>query len=129
VYENPQHSTQDRRQAWVDTYRRFTDDVTDWAGLEHYRAHLWQRQLHLYEVPFYYIEYGIAQLGALSIWKNYKENPEKGMEGYLNALKLGYTQPIRRIYEAAYIPFDFSEAYITELMQFVKGELKKMGGQ
>jgi len=129
VYENPQHSTQDRRQAWVDIYRHFTDDVTDWAGLEHYQAYLWQKQLHLYEVPFYYIEYGIAQLGALAIWKNYKENPEKGLKGYLNALKLGYTKPIRRIYEAAHIPFDFSEAYITELMQFVKGELKKMGRQ
>jgi oligoendopeptidase F len=94
--------------------------------LEHYRAYLWQRQLHLYEVPFYYIEYGIAQLGAVAVWKNFKENPEKGLEGYLNALKMGHTHPIRQIYEAAHIRFDFSAGYITELMQFVKEELGKV---
>jgi oligoendopeptidase F len=129
VYEHPQHSAEDRQQAWVDIYCRFSDDITDWSGLEHYRSYLWQRQLHLYEVPFYYIEYGIAQLGAVAVWKNFKENPDKGLEGYLNALKLGYTKPIQQIYEAAHIPFDFSEAYIMELMQFVKGELKKIREQ
>jgi oligoendopeptidase F len=123
IYEHPTHKIEERQQAWVEIYRRFSDQVTDWSGLEHYRAYLWQRQLHLYEVPFYYIEYGIAQLGAVAVWKNFKENPEKGLEGYLNALKMGYTHPIRHIYEAAHIRFDFSAGYITELMQFVKEEL------
>lgn len=124
VYEHPEHTVEERRKAWVDIYEQFSDIITDWAGLEHYKAYIWQKQLHLYEVPFYYIEYAIAQLGAVAIWKNYRENPERGLEGYRNALKLGYTKPMREIYEAAHIRFDFSKAYITELMQFVKGELE-----
>ena len=87
---------------------------------------MWQKQLHLYEVPFYYIEYGIAQLGAIAVWKNYKENPRRGLQGYLNALKLGYTRPIPEVYAAAGIRFDFGLAYIRELMQFVKDEIEKI---
>jgi oligoendopeptidase F len=98
----------------------------DWAGLENLQKYLWQRQLHIYEVPFYYIEYGIAQLGAIGVWKNYRENPEKGLKGYLDALKMGYTAPITEIYQAANIPFDFSKNYITELMQFVQSELERL---
>lgn len=88
---------------------------------------MWQKQLHLFEVPFYYIEYGIAQLGAIAVWKNYKENPKKGFEQYVNALKLGYTKPIREIYQTAGIKFDFSAAYIRELIDFVKKEMKATG--
>lgn len=126
VYEHPQHSVADRRANWTRIYGKFSDHVTDWQGLEQYREYIWQRQLHLYEVPFYYIEYAIAQLGAVAVWKNYKENPQLGLQGYLNALKLGYTKPIRDIYAAAHIPFDFSKEYITELMNFVKSELEKV---
>jgi oligoendopeptidase F len=126
IYENPAHTVEDRQKKWVQIYEDFSDKVTDWSGLEQYRAYIWQKQLHLYEVPFYYIEYGIAQLGAIAMWKNYKESPQKGLQGYLNALKLGYTLPISRIYEAAYIPFDFSKEYINTLMSFVKEELEKV---
>lgn len=126
VYEHPEHTVEERREAWVAIYEQFSDTITDWSGLEHYKAYIWQKQLHLYEVPFYYIEYGIAQLGAVAIWKNYRENPERGLEGYRNALKLGYTKPMREIYEAAHIRFDFSKAYIKELMQFVKEELNSL---
>jgi len=89
-------------------------------------ANLWQKQLHIFEVPFYYIEYGMAQLGAIAVWKNYKENPEKGLQQYLNALKLGYTKTIKEIYETAGIKFDFSAAYVKELAEFVKAELDKL---
>jgi oligoendopeptidase F len=65
----------------------------------------------------------MAQLGAISVWRNYKKDPEKGLEGYLNALKLGYTATIGEIYEAANVKFDFSKEYIAELMQFVEKEL------
>ena len=110
-------------------YGQFADTLTDWSGLDTYKAYLWQRQLHIYEVPFYYIEYGIAQLGAISVWKNYKENPQAGLQGYLNALRLGYTKPIGEIYAAAQIPFDFSEGYIAGLMRFVQDELEKILAQ
>ena len=82
------------------------------------------KQLHIYEVPFYYIEYGFAQLGAIAVWKNYKENPQKGLNDYLSALKLGYTKTIPEIYETAGIKFDFSEEYIKSLMDFVAKELE-----
>ena len=84
------------------------------------------QQLHLYEVPFYYIEYGMAQLGAIAVWRNFRKDPRKGLAGYQAALKLGYTRSIPEIYKAAGIRFDFSRDYIRELMAFVRGELAKI---
>jgi oligoendopeptidase F len=126
IYENPTHTTVQRTEAWLRIYEQFADTVTDWSGLEKYQAAMWHKQLHIFELPFYYIEYGIAQLGAIGVWKNYKQNPEKGLEGYLNALKLGYTKPMGEIYAAANIPFDFSKEHIASLMDFVKKELARL---
>ncbi len=126
IYTNPAHTQEERKQAWLEIFSSFSDEVTDWSGLEKYKAYMWQKQLHLYEVPFYYIEYGIAQLGAVAVWKNYRENPQKGLQGYMDALKLGYTKPIPEVYKAADISFDFSRSNIKELMQFVKEELDKL---
>ena len=126
MYENPNHTPEQRTDEWVKIYSEFTDKTMDWSGLENFRKYLWQRQLHIYEVPFYYIEYGIAQLGAIGVWKNYRENPQAGLKGYLDALKMGYTAPITEIYQAANIPFDFSQKNITELMNFVRAELEQL---
>jgi oligoendopeptidase F len=126
IYENPGHSVEERKSAWNRINGEFSDKVTDWTGFDHFRAYSWQRQLHIFEVPFYYIEYGMAQLGAISVWRNYKNDPKKGLDGYLAALKLGYTKTIKEIYEAANIKFDFSKAYIAELMDFVKAELAEL---
>ena len=126
VYEHPQHSLADRSQHWLSIYETFSDHTTDWSGLEEEKQYLWQKQLHLYEVPFYYIEYGFAQLGAIAVWKNYKEDPARGLEGYKNALLLGYTKTIPEVYEAANIKFDFSTEYIRSLIQFVKEELDQV---
>ena len=126
IYENAGHSVDDRIKAWNDILDTFSDKVTDWSGLQEEKNYLWQKQLHLYEVPFYYIEYGFAQLGAIAVWKNYKDDPKKGLEGYKNALTLGYTQSIPEIYEAAGIRFDFSRAYIHSLIEFVKEELGRI---
>jgi oligoendopeptidase F len=124
MYENPTHTSKERASAWDSIFSAFAESITDWSGLENFRSYLWQRQLHIYEVPFYYIEYGIAQLGAIAVWKNYREDPARGLKGYMEALKLGYTAPIGQIYAAANIPFDFSREYIDELMGFVKKELE-----
>ena len=126
MYENPRHTPEQRTEAGVRIYEEFTDTVMDWSTLENFKKYLWQRQLHIYEVPFYYIEYGIAQLGAIGVWKNYREDAAKGLKGYLDALKLGYTATIGEIYQAANIPFDFSERHIAELMQFVRDELAEL---
>ncbi len=126
IYENPGHTLEDRKKNWNRIFNLFTDTLTDWTGEETARDYLWQKQLHLYEVPFYYIEYGMAQLGAIAIWKNYKENSKKGLEGYMAALKLGYTRSIPEVYAAANIRFDFSQKYIRELIQFVRNQLNKI---
>lgn len=126
LYENPNHSAEERKANWNRIFDRFADTVTDWSGLQESKDYLWQKQLHLYEVPFYYIEYGMAQLGAIAVWRNYKRDQKAGLQGYMNALQLGYTKSIPEIYKAANIKFDFSKAYIKELMDFVKEELKKI---
>ncbi len=123
VYEHPGHTADQRAGAWIRIYQEFSESVTDWTGLEKFQKYLWQKQLHLYEVPFYYIEYGIAQLGAIGVWKNYRDDPKQGLQGYLDALRLGYTAPIGQIYEAARVPFDFSKKHILELIDFVRAEL------
>jgi oligoendopeptidase F len=126
LYENPTHSLEERRQQWNKIFDQFSDTVTDWNGLQSAKDYLWQKQLHLYEVPFYYIEYGMAQLGAIAVWRNYRHDKKKGLQGYMNALKLGYMKSIPEIYKAANIKFDFSKEYIQELMKFVKEELTKI---
>jgi len=127
IYTNPRHNAADREETFKQIYTRFGAGFSNWEGQEAEFGNLWQKQLHLFEVPFYYIEYAIAQLGAIAIWKNYKENPQKAMEQYLAALSLGYTKPINEIYETAGIKFDFSISYIEELASFVKDELQKLG--
>ena len=125
LYENS-HTVEQRRENWLRIHDQFADAVTDWTGVSYYKEYGWQRQLHLYEVPFYYIEYGIAQLGAIGVWRNYRRNPEAGLRGYKAALQLGYRAPIRNIYAAADVPFDFSREHIQELMRFVWEEMEKL---
>ncbi len=126
IYENPQHSIEEREAAWLKIYSKFSDTVTDWSGLEVNKANVWQKQLHLFEVPFYYIEYAIAQLGALAVWRNYCQNPQKALDQYLNALALGYTVPMKEIYATAGIEFNFSKKYISELMEFLKEKINAL---
>ena len=126
IYTNPSHNAADREEAFKQIYNTFGAGFANWDGLEQEFGNIWQKQLHVFELPFYYIEYGIAQLGAIAIWKNYKENPEKALTQYLSALSLGYTKPMNEIYETAGIKFDFSVDYIKELASFVKNELDKL---
>lgn len=125
IYENPGHSTEARKKNWNAIFDQFADTETDWNGLQTAKDYLWQKQLHLYEVPFYYIEYGMAQLGAIAVWRNFRRNKKEGLQGYQNALRLGYMRTIPEIYQTAGIKFDFSRGYIRELMSFVKEELDK----
>ncbi len=126
IYENPDHTSADRKENWNRIFDRFADTITDWSGLQEGKDYMWQKQLHLYEVPFYYIEYGMAQLGAIAVWRNFRRDKRAGLEGYMNALKLGSMRTIPEIYKAAGIQFNFSRPYIRELMEFVKEEMGKM---
>ena len=122
IYENPTHSVKERYSKWNEIQTEFGSGEINYEGLESNISRSWQGQLHLYEVPFYYIEYGFAQLGAIALWKNYRANQQKSLELYVSALKLGYTKSIGEIYQTAGIQFDFSEKNIKELALFVKEE-------
>ena len=126
IYTNPNHTQEQRIDQWNSINDSFSGGHIDWSGFEEAKSTSWHRQLHIFEVPFYYIEYGMAQLGAIAVWRNYKNNPQKAIEQYMAALKLGFTKSIPEIYAAAGIKFDFSREYVKELADFVKMELRKL---
>jgi len=125
VYENKNHTAEQRSAAWLQIEKELGSGVIDWSGYETAHATLWHRQLHIYEMPFYYIEYGFAQLGALAVWRNYKRDPKKAIANYEKALRLGYTRSIADMYAAAGVRFDFSREYVRELITFVREELER----
>lgn len=126
IYTNPNHSLANRYDSWRKIISDFGSKIINYEGLENNLNRRWQMQLHLFEVPFYYIEYGFAQLGAIAVWRNYKNNPKVAIENYKKALALGYTKSIPEIYLTAGVKFDFSPDYIKELMDFVKAEYDKI---
>jgi len=126
IYNNPNHTTEERTAAWTSTLAEFQDSVIDYSGLEKFRMNAWQRQLHLFEVPFYYIEYGIAQLGAIGMWMQYQKDPKQALNNYCNALSLGGTKTLPELYKTAGLEFDFSPSKIKVLMDFVRDEMNKL---
>lgn len=126
VYENPAHTAEERATKWMEILNEFSSGVIDWEGLSGYRTYAWQRQLHLFEVPLYYIEYGIAQLGAIGLWMQFRQNKAAAINNYMMALQLGGTKTLPELYSAAGLVFNFSPDYIKQLMQFVKGEMDKL---
>jgi oligoendopeptidase F len=126
IYTHPNANAEERSDAWMTILLEFSSPVIDFSGLENFRRTAWQRQLHLFEVPFYYIEYGIAQLGAIGMWMQFKKDPKKALDNYLNALSLGGTKTLPELFKAAGLAFDFSPARVEELMIFVHGEMNKL---
>ncbi|MEX1189366.1 MAG: M3 family oligoendopeptidase [Bacteroidia bacterium] len=119
IYTHPSHSREDRKNKWLELSRRFSGKVIDKSLYPDFESYSWHRQLHLFEVPFYYLEYGIAQLGAIGIWRNYKMDPKTGLTKYEKALAEGYTYTLPELYNHAGIEFNFSESYVKELVEFV----------
>lgn len=115
IYTHPTHTTDERTAEWKKLNKRFGTGLSDFTGYESVLESSWQKQLHLFEVPFYYIEYGIAQLGALGVWTNFRNNPTQAISNYKEALKLGYTKSIPAIYQTAGLTFDFSEETLNSL--------------
>lgn len=105
IYTDPAHDCQTREEHWLKIQGRFSANV-DWSGLESERAALWQRQLHLYQVPFYYIEYALAQMGALQLWIRYRQDPSATVADYKKALALGGSVKLPQLFEAAGLKFD-----------------------
>lgn len=123
IYTNPGHSRAGRTAAWLSLLDRFGGEV-DWTGLEDARQSLWHRQLHIFESPFYYIEYGIAQLGALQLYSRYKREPAQAIAGYKHALSLGGSKPLPALFSAAGLRFDLSPASIAASWGEVERELQ-----
>ncbi|GDX50229.1 oligoendopeptidase F [Bacteroidota bacterium] len=123
IYENPTHNDAERTARWLELCSRYGSGEVDYTDLETALENSWHKQLHIFEVPFYYVEYGFAQLGAVGVWKNYITKGQAAIEDYKAFLKLGNTKSIPNIYETAGVKFEFSESYISDLMQFVKVEL------
>lgn len=124
LYENPSHTSEERNEKYLQLQKHYQSSVIHIDGYENWIATSWLPVLHIFEVPFYYIEYAIAQLGALQMYKQYKEDPKQALENYKKALSLGSSKSLTEVYEAAGIRFDFSGEIIKELMLFVEGELE-----
>jgi oligoendopeptidase F len=125
IYTHPRHTRAERAAAWLGLMDRFGGDV-DWSGYEEVRANLWHRQLHIFLHPFYYVEYGIAQLGALQVWANSKRNKAEALSNYQRALALGNSRPLPELFAAAGCRFSFDRETVKPLVQLVKNELAKL---
>ncbi len=125
IYNHPDHSRDDRSAAWRDLLERF-GGIVDYSGFEEARDHSWHRQLHIFLYPFYYIEYGIAQLGALQVWKRSLSDRARAVADYKKALALGGSRPLPELFAAAGIRFDFSEQIIGPLMETIAAELETL---
>lgn len=126
IYENPSHTRQERNQKWLDLNEMFGSDVVSWEGLKEIQSYGWHRVLHFYQVPFYYIEYGIAQLGALGIWLQSQEDYAAAVSRYRRALSLGGSRPLPELFAAAGLPFDFSETTIRPIAELLRGRWRSV---
>ena len=126
LYENPNHTRHDRRDAWLQVHNRFDGQLIDWTDLQQQHAYLWHRQLHIFQFPLYYIEYAIAQLGALQLWVQAKQDPSAALANYRKALSLGGSRPLPQLFATAGLKFDFSEKTIAPLVNTVTNELAKL---
>ena len=125
VYTNPGHSREERHAKWLELGDRF-GSVLDWTGFEDWRKVGWQRQLHLFSYPFYYIEYGIAQLGALQMWLQYRDKPEMALANYATAMRLGGSRPLPNLFEAGGMQFDLGQSTVQGLIDAVRDELSSL---
>ena len=125
IYTHPGHSAEERTVAWLALEKRF-ETAVDWEGYEPQREAGWQRQLHVFCYPFYYIEYGIAQLGALQIWNTFKEDAELALGNYRSALALGGSRPLPQLFEAAGARFSFGPEVVGPLIDRVQAELGEL---
>ncbi|MCR4405287.1 MAG: M3 family oligoendopeptidase [Candidatus Acetothermia bacterium] len=122
LYTHPGHSRAERREQWLALRRRF-GGIESWQGYEEALAHQWKRQLHLFEVPFYYIEYGIAQLGALGVWQNARRDSQGAIAAYRRALALGGSRPLPQLFGTAGLRFDFSSSTVAGAARALRTEL------
>jgi oligoendopeptidase F len=126
IYEHPQEGRQGRHKAWLKIFNSLFGQFYDWSGLPDYRSTAWHRQLHIFQAPLYYIEYGIAQLGALGIWQQAQDNLDTAINHYRAALALGGSKPLPELFAAAGVEFDFPARTVGPLIETVMNEWEKV---
>jgi len=122
VYANPGHTATTRAEKW-DSILSKLDPHVDWSGYEDVRRHLWHRQVHIFTDPFYFIEYGIAQLGALQVWANARQDKAKALRDFKAALALGTQKPLPELFAAAGAQFDMGRDTMRPLVEQLWTEL------
>jgi oligoendopeptidase F len=125
IYTHPGHTRAERTTAWIALMKRFGGEV-DWSGLEEALANTWHRQLHIFLHPFYYVEYGLAQLGALQVWANARNDLRRALAAYKKGLRLGGSRPLPELFQAAGCRFEFGRETVQPLIQHVRDELAKL---
>ena len=126
IYTNPGGADAEARDAeWLRIRARFERGV-DWSGLERERVARWYRQLHIFELPFYYIEYGVAQLGALQVWRRALDDQQDAVARYRSALALGGTRSLPEIYAAAGAKLVFDAGTMRELVALVEAHVERL---
>ncbi len=125
LYTYPEHTRKERAAYWIALRQRFEPDV-DWSGHMDWLAVEWQRQLHLFRHPFYYVEYGLAQVGALQVWLNVRHKGRPAVEAYRAALALGGSRPLPELFTAAHACFDFGPAMLGTLARAVREALAEL---
>ena len=127
MYTTPEGRDADARdQKWLELRRRFEGDQVDWSGLDRERIARWYYQPHFFDYPFYYIEYGLAQLGALQVWRNSMSDRDEAVRSYRRALALGATRPLPELYGAAGARLIFDSKGMRELVDLVEEELSTL---
>jgi oligoendopeptidase F len=125
IYKNPNHTREERKNKWLEITNKFgskydySDISEEGDNMESILETSWQLQGHLFGAPFYYVEYGIAQLGALQLWNYHKEDALKALDLYKNGLSLGYTKGLRELFTATGIEMSFKKDHVTNLINEV----------
>ncbi len=125
IYTHPGHTRIERADVWLALTRRF-GGLVDWTGYERAHANLWHEVGHIFQMPFYFVEYGIACLGALQVWSNWKRDPKGALAAYKGALSLGGSRPLPELFAPAGCKFDFSAEAIRPLVQLIRDELENL---
>lgn len=125
VHTHPGHTSEQRTTCWRSLRDRFGPSV-DWTGLSDHADISWHRQLHLFSYPFYYIEYGIAQLGALQLWLQWLQSESAALANYEKAMSLGGMVPLPELFEAADLVFDFGPVTVQRLIDAVRARLDEL---
>lgn len=125
LYTHPEHSQYERDSAWTRIYKQYANHEVSYAGVEEAFVFAWQRQTHIFEEPFYYIEYAIAQLGALEMWMQFQQEGSAALQRFFNALAIGGNYSMTEIYKQAGLNFSFSEIRIAKLAKFLDEQLEE----